>query len=154
MVPLELFDYIYGVLHCPEYREKYKEFLKIDFPRIPYPKDPAKYHEISAKGTALRKLHLLEDSANWYLITKYPEAGDNAVDGIEYRDNRVYINKTQYFEGVTPEVWNFFIGGYQPAQKWLKDRKGRTLSFADIRHYQEMIVALSGTEEIMKTISL
>ena len=69
-------------------------------------------------------------------------------------DNRVYINKTQYFEGVTPEVWNFFIGGYQPAQKWLKDRKGRTISFADIRHYQEMIVALSGTEEIMKTISL
>ena len=154
VVPLELFDYIYGVLHCPEYREKYKEFLKIDFPRIPYPKDPAKYHEIAAKGTELRKLHLLENSANWYLITRYPEAGDNAVDGIEYRDNRVYINKTQYFEGVTPEVWNFFIGGYQPAQKWLKDRKGRTLSFADIRHYQEMIVALSGTEEIMKTISL
>jgi predicted helicase len=154
VVPLELFDYIYGVLHCPEYREKYKEFLKIDFPRIPYPKNPAKYHEIAAKGTELRKLHLLEDSVNWHLITKYPEAGDNAVDGIEYRDNRVYINKTQYFEGVTPEVWNFFIGGYQPAQKWLKDRKGRTLSFADIRHYQEMIVALSGTEEIMKTISL
>ena len=154
VVPLELFDYIYGVLHCPEYREKYKEFLKIDFPRIPYPKDPAKYHEIAAKGMELRKLHLLENSANWYLITRYPEAGDNAVDGIEYRDNRVYINKTQYFEGVTPEVWNFFIGGYQPAQKWLKDRKGRTLSFADIRHYQEMIVALSGTEEIMKTISL
>lgn len=151
--PLELFDYIYAVLHSPTYRERYKEFLKIDFPRIPYPTDKTRYHRLSALGGQLRKLHLLEGSASWTTGITYPQNGTNEVDNLRYESNRVYINETQYFGNVPEEAWLFYIGGYQPAQKWLKDRKGKTLSFSDIRHYQEIIAALSNTYRLMQEIS-
>ena len=78
--------------------------------------------------------------------------GDNLVEKITFKDNRVYINETQYFEGVSELAWNFFIGGYQPAQKWLKDRKGRELSYDDIEHYEKIITILQETDRIMKEI--
>ena len=78
--------------------------------------------------------------------------GDNTVDGPVYENGKVYINKTQYFENVSETVWNFYIGGYQPAQKWLKDRRNRKLSFEDILHYQKIIVALTETDRLMKKI--
>ncbi|MBK0380385.1 type ISP restriction/modification enzyme [Mucilaginibacter segetis] len=150
--PIDILDYIYAVLHSPAYREKYKEFLKIDFPRVPYPKDAAKFCQLVKLGGELRQLHLLESHEVDNYITTYPQDGDNIVVKPEYKAGRVYINPTQYFEGVPEGTWQFYIGGYQPAQKWLKDRKGRELSFDDILHYQRMIVALTQTQHLMLEI--
>jgi predicted helicase len=150
--PVDLLDYIYAVLHSPAYREKYKEFLKIDFPRVPYPEDAATFWRMVTYGGALRALHLMESPRLDQFITTYPASGDNVVGKIRYEAGRVYINDTQYFEGVPESAWNFYIGGYQPAQKWLKDRKGRALKFEDILHYQRMVVALTETERLMAEI--
>ena len=151
LYPQDLFDYIYAVLHSPSYRERYKEFLKIDFPRIPYPTNWEKYRDLVEKGEELRLLHLMEDLPSKTGIT-FPVAGSLQVDCYRWQDNRVYINADQYFEDVPESAWNFYIGGYQPAQKWLKDRKGLTLSFEDVRHYQHIIYVLQQTERIMREI--
>jgi predicted helicase len=150
--PLDILDYIYAVLHSPSYREKYKEFLKIDFPRVPYPTDADKFWELVALGRELREIHLLESPKVEEYITGYPEDGDNVVGKPIYKNGSVYINETQYFSNVPEVAWNFYIGGYQPAQKWLKDRKDRELSYDDILHYQKIIVALTETDRIMKEI--
>lgn len=179
--PIDLLDYIYAVLHSPRYREKYKEFLKIDFPRVPFPcrdainrvytkEEIADFWNLVALGGALRKIHLLESSIVEKYITQYPEDGDNIVtkprfviaknEAITASETasflavtgNVHINETQYFENVPEVAWNFYIGDYQPAQKWLKDRKGRELGYEDILHYQKIIVALSETDRIMKEI--
>lgn len=150
-----IFDYIYAVLHSPSYREKYKEFLKIDFPRVPYPKDKKQFDALVAFGRELRELHLLESPKIRIPITTFDvstESGENPVEKITYKNGNAYINSTQYFGDVPEVAWNFYIGGYQPAQKWLKDRKGRTLTNEDIEHYQQMIVALVETDRIMKEI--
>jgi predicted helicase len=149
-----IFDYIYGVLHCPAYRETYKEFLKIDFPRVPYPPSPEVFWDVSAKGTLLRKLHLMEDAAIGPAPYKFTGAGDTVVGKVKYEGGRVAISDAQGFDNVPEIAWNFYIGGYQPAQKWLKDRKGRELSFEDIKHYQKIIKILSETDRIMKTIEM
>lgn len=152
--PIDLLDYIYSALHSIQYREKYKEFLKIDFPRIPYPKDQKKFWQLVELGGELRRLHLLESLTVQKYITKYPVDGDNMVTKIKFENGKVYINDTQYFSNVPEIAWNFYIGGYQPAQKWLKDRKDRELSYDDILHYQKIIVALTETDRIMKEIDL
>ncbi|WP_074723854.1 type ISP restriction/modification enzyme [Flavobacterium frigoris] len=171
LTPLNILDYIYAVLHSPSYRETYKEFLKIDFPRVPYPTDLRKFYDLVELGGQLRQLHLLESETVENYITEYPEDGDNIVGKPKYVERcmvdedstishndppylmgRVYINDTQYFDNVPETAWNFYIGGYQPAQKWLKDRKERELSFEDILNYQKMIVALFETDRIMKEI--
>lgn len=206
--PIDILDYIYAVLHSPSYREKYKEFLKIDFPRVPYPKDVKTFWQLIELGGEIRQIHLLESSTVGKYITQYPIDGDNVVSKINFvtsnnlknnktkgdnkleasnnitpnqSDNisfpqphlssnedqqlheqetkyqtiikgKVYINDTQYFDNVPEVAWNFYIGGYQPAQKWLKDRKDRKLEFEDILHYQKIIVALSETDRLMKEI--
>jgi predicted helicase len=150
--PVDVLDYIYAVLHSPTYREKYKEFLKIDFPRVPYPKNTATFKQLTSLGSQLRQIHLLESDIINKPITKYPIDGSNVVDKPTYRSEKVYINETQYFEGVPQIAWEFYMGGYQPAQKWLKDRKGRELHYDDIMHYQKIIVALMETDRLMKEI--
>lgn len=150
--PEDIFDYIYVVLHSSSYREKYKEFLKIDFPRVPYPKDKKQFAALATLGKELRELHLLESPKVRKFITSYPESGSNAVEKITRKDDKVYINAEQYFGGVPEVAWNFYVGGYQPAQKWLKDRKGRALTNEDIEHYQKIIVALTETDRIMREI--
>lgn len=150
--PEDIFDYIYAALYSPSYREKYREFLKIDFPRVPYPKDAKTFKELTALGEELRSLHLLESPRVNKFITTYPIAGLNIVEKPTYKDGKVFISKDQFFGSVPESAWNFYIGGYQPAQKWLKDRKGRTLTNADIEHYQKMIVALAETRRIMEEI--
>jgi len=150
--PIDILDYIYAVLHSPTYREKYKEFLKIDFPRVPYPKDTKTFGTLVKLGGEIRQIHLLESPVVEKYITQYPIDGSNEVIKPKYEDGKVYINETQYFDNVPEVAWNFYIGGYQPAQKWLKDRKERTLEFDDILHYQKIIVALSETDRIMKEI--
>ncbi|PKP30417.1 MAG: DNA methyltransferase [Bacteroidetes bacterium HGW-Bacteroidetes-16] len=150
--PIDILDYIYAVLHSPTYREKYKEFLKIDFPRVPYPKDKDTFRQLVKIGGEIRQIHLLESSKVEQYITQYPIDGDNVVEKPKFQAGKVYINDTQYFDNVPQIAWDFFIGGYQPAQKWLKDRKDRKLDFDDILHYQKIIVALSETDRLMKEI--
>jgi predicted helicase len=151
--PIDILDYIYAVLHSPTYREKYKEFLKIDFPRVPYPKDKDTFWQLVKLGGEIRQIHLLESLTVEKYITQYPIDGDNVVVKPKYENGKVYINDTQYFDNVPQVAWDFFIGGYQPAQKWLKDRKERTLEFDDILHYQKIIVALTETDRLMNEIN-
>ncbi len=152
VTPEDVFDYMYAALHSPSYREKYKEFLKIDFPRVPYPESDASFRLLVAKGRELCGLHLMESPKLREYITTFPIAGSNVVEKVSYRNGKVFINETQYFGSVPEIAWNFFVGGYQPAQKWLKDRKGRTLGNADLEHWQKIIVALVETDRIMKEI--
>ncbi|WP_428355505.1 type ISP restriction/modification enzyme [Methyloprofundus sp.] len=160
--PIDLLDYIYAVLHSPTYRETYQEFLKIDFPRVPYP-DKNIFWQLVKLGSELRQIHLLESPIVEDFISTYPESGDNQItrkinkhdfvlNPEDSTQGQVWINDQQYFAQVPVIAWNFYIGGYQPAQKWLKDRHGRTLDFDDILHYQKIIVALSETHRIMQKI--
>jgi len=151
--PVDILDYIYAVLHSPTYREKYKEFLKIDFPRVPYPKDKKTFWQLVNLGSQIRQIHLLESPTVEKYITQYPIDGDNIVTKPKYQDGKVYINDTQYFNNVPQTAWEFYIGDYQPAQKWLKDRKNRKLEFDDILHYQKIIVALTETDRLMKELN-
>jgi len=183
--PLDILDYIYAVLHSPTYRETYKEFLKIDFPRVPYPKDKKTFWKLVQLGGEIRQIHLLESPKVEDSITTYPKDGDNIItrkmskNSVGFEPNvvansmkqsitreeiatsqtprndikgKVWINDIQYFDNVPLVAWEFYIGGYQPAQKWLKDRKGRELKFEDIIHYQKIIVALTETDRLMKEI--
>lgn len=158
--PEDIFYYAYAVFHSPTYRQRYAEFLKIDFPRLPLTSNVDLFRSLCALGEELVALHLLESPAVNAVITSYPVAGDDRVisahpkytpptDG---QPGRVYINKKQYFEGVPPEVWEFQIGGYQVLHKWLKDRKKRTLSYDELEHYQKIVVALQKTMALMETI--
>ena len=196
-----MFDYIYGVLHSPDYRATFAEFLKIDFPRIPYPASAQVFRHVSEKGEALRRLHLMEPAAIG--DAPYPfmgEVEDGEEDSVvapahpkfveretvhaepvgseagqepptssankcktgekdspstgSGRTGKVYINRYQYFDAVPERAWDFYIGGYQPAQKWLKDRKGRALTYDDIRHYQSIVKILLETDRIMQEIEL
>lgn len=157
ITPEDIFDYIYGVLHSPAYRMKYKEFLKIDFPRIPYPKDKTDFEHFCFYGHQLRELHLMHNVPESPVT--FPNAGSMQVDALRWEWNKddgysgnVYINETQCFEGVPAEAWDFYIGGYQPAQKWLKDRKGRKLTSDDVEHYRNIITVLCETDRLMKEI--
>jgi len=154
--PEDVFNYAYAVFHSPTYRTRYAEFLKIDFPRLPLTSDKKLFGALAKKGAELVALHLMESPALNNLITKYPVAGSNLVEKVSYDESarRVYINKGQYFEGVTPEVWNFHIGGYQVAQKWLKDRQKehRMLSYDELTHYQKIMAALKETIRLMAEI--
>ena len=150
--PEDILDYIYAVLHSPSYREKYKEFLNIDFPRIPYPNNQKSFWKLVELGRQIREVHLLESPIVEQFFTQYPEDGDNVIEKSMYKNGKVYINANQYFANVPEAAWNFYIGGYQPAQKWLKDRKGRALDFEDILHYQKIIVALTETDRLMKEV--
>ena len=208
---LLVFDYIYGVLHSPDYRRTYAQFLKIDFPRIPYPASPEVFAHVAEKGGQLRRLHLMEDAAIGQAPYPFKGASVSGVDNVVVKPafsplpfrggakpqsgggvgsvgqtlrqpdkphpnpveplgsvrgtdpstpegegliGRVLINPDQYFENVPAVAWEFHIGGYQPAQKWLKDRKGRALSFDDVMHYQKIIKILTETDRIMKEIKL
>ncbi len=155
--PEDIFDYMYAVFHSPAYRERYADFLKIDFPRLPLTSNADLFRELCKLGERLVGLHLMEKFGR--AVPKYPAKGNDMVEKVEYlepRDQpeqgRVYINKVQYFGGVPPEVWNFHVGGYQVCQKWLKDRKGRVLSYEDIQHYQRVVAALAETIELMGQI--
>jgi len=150
--PVDILDYIYAVLHNPTYRAKYREFLKIDFPRVPYPRDREQFRALARLGTELRALHLMESAKLDKLITTYPKTGDNIVAAVKFDADKVRINKTQYFAGVPKTAWEFPIGGYQPAQKYLKDRKNRALTWDEIAHYQRVIVALVETAKLMQKI--
>ena len=150
----QVLAYIYAVLHAPSYRARYAEFLRRDFPRIPLPRDAEQFHALSALGQELIDLHLLRAPRLSQSPVKFPVAGSNTVEkGFpRYANGRVWINKTQYFEGVREAVWRFQVGGYQVCDKWLKDRRERTLSNAEIETYRKIVYALDETLRLMDAI--
>ena len=147
MGPEDLFAYVYAVLYSPVYRTRYAEFLKTDFPRIPFTKDRDTFLKLADLGQQLIDLHLMRSPELDNPISRFCGKGDSAVTKVEYDADRgrVSINPTQYFDGVTPDLWSYQIGGYQVLAKWLKDRKGRFLTSADTIHYSRIVTALSGT---------
>ncbi len=193
--PEQIFYYIYAVLHSNTYRIKYAEFLKIDFPRVPFTRDYKLFRKMSEYGNRLVDLHLLKSPELASPIARFHVEGDNRVEKVKYvgydghsresgnpekadldarlrtssmtdmikkdagqasmtelRLGRVYINNTQYFEGITSEAWDYQIGGYQVCNKWLKDRKDRALSLDEIQTYCKMVTAIQKTIEIQKII--
>jgi len=152
--PEEIFYYIYAVLYSNAYRTKYAEFLKIDFPRVPFTKDYKLFDKMAEHGKRLVDLHLLKSAELDPPIAKFQGEGDERVQKLRYdeKEKYVYVNQGQYFEGVTKEVWQYQIGGYQVCHKWLKDRKGRRLSLDDIKHYCKIVTTLQKTIEIQKAI--
>jgi predicted helicase len=157
--PIDILDYIYAVLHSPNYREKYKEFLKIDFPRVPYPK-PETFWQLVSLGGKLRSLHLLEDTSLDERIIDIKGEGELLIKNslnkkdfsIEDEKVELRLNDEVSVVNIPLVAWEFYIGGYQPAQKWLKDRVGRVLNRADMKHYNRIINALCKTDLIMKKI--
>jgi predicted helicase len=154
--PEDIFNYMYAVFHSPTYRSRYAEFLKMDFPRLPLTSDPELFRKLCSLGDGLVSLHLMEKQGK--KITGYPVTGDSSVETVRYTEpqgdtkGRVWINTTQHFEGVPKEVWEFHVGGYQVCAKWLKDRKGRKLTYDDLTHYQQIVSALAETIVLMEQI--
>ncbi|MGB9848861.1 MAG: type ISP restriction/modification enzyme [Moorellaceae bacterium] len=150
--PEDIFCYAYAIFHSPSYRERYSEFLRCDFPRLPLTSDRELFAVLVEKGRELVSFHLLTHPNLNRFVTRLGPPGTWTVDNICYdeQENRVYINAEQYIEGIEPEVWNFCIGGYQPLERWLKDRKGRNLVYRDLQHYQRMVVAIRETNRLME----
>ena len=160
VAPEDVLAYVYAVLHAPGYRSRYAEFLKSDFPRIPLgvvdgcaQTFAQLWQALLPLGRTLIDLHLLRQVPS-ALRPRFPVAGDNTVDKQrrEAGTDRVYINATQYFDGVPQATWEFKVGGYQVCEKWLKDRKGRTLTLEDVEHYQNTVAALTQTRTLMAEI--
>jgi hypothetical protein len=168
--PRVMLAYVYALFHSPTYRQRYADFLKIDFPRVPLTSDVDLFWNLVELGSQLIDLHLMDHPKLSETITSFPIRGDNRVKprggfpkfipagesrtktGEVAEENRVYINLKQYFKGVSKDVWEFEVGGYQVLHKWLKDRKGRVLSYDDLEHYQKIVVALKETIRLMDEI--
>ena len=151
--PEEIIGYIFAILHAPEYRTRYTAFLRIDFPRIPFPKHADKFENLSRLGWALVQEHLLRDQSRRDLAC-YPIQGNNRIEAVRYsvEEEAIYINKTQCFNPVPQAVWEFHVGGYQVLDKYLKSRKGRPLSLDEIDHVAKVADSLAFTIDQMATI--
>jgi predicted helicase len=152
--PEDIFYYIYAVLYSNTYRTKYAQFLKTDFPRVPFTKDKHLLKKLAEYGKRLADLHLMKSPELDSPVAKFQGVGDKRVEKIKYdkKNERVYINKDQYFEGIPENIWQYQIGGYQVCNKWLKDRKGKVLSLDDIKHYCKVATAIKHTINIQKSI--
>jgi hypothetical protein len=152
--PEAIFNYIYAVLHSNAYRAKYSEFLRTDFPRVPFTSSRKLFSELVNKGEELVALHLLKSKKLAKPIGTFEGDGKNKVEKVTYnpKNCRVYVNPVQYFTGIKSDVWEYHIGGYQVAEKWLKDRKGRTLTSEEVMHYCRVITALSETMKVQGSL--
>jgi hypothetical protein len=165
--PQDIFDWIYAVLHSETYRTRYAQFLKSDFARVPLPRSTRLFRTLARPGRELADLHLLESPRLRTLITTYTGPARPRVDRVGWSDGTVWLDAAKVSAraghratkqgtigvlDVPEEVWDFHIGGYQVCHKWLKDRKGRTLSDDDVAHYQTIVVALNETIRIMAEI--
>jgi predicted helicase len=148
----QIFFYIYAVLYSEIYRAKYAEFLKIDFPRVPFTKDYKLFKKMCEYGHRIVDLHLLKSAEVDSPVARFQGKAGNKVEKVKYLKGKVYINNDQYFEGISTEVWEYQIGAYQVCDKWLKERKGRILSLDGIKHYCNVVTALTKTIEIQKEI--
>jgi predicted helicase len=151
-LPEDVFYYTYSTLYSNVYRSNYAQFLKIDFPRVPFTKDYKLFCRMAEYGNILVELHLLKSKDLEQPVARFQGKDENKVEKVRYEKNCVSINSDQYFEGVRPEVWEYQIGGYQVCEKWLKDRKGRKLSLEDIKHYCKIVTALEKTIAVQKEI--
>lgn len=149
----EILGCIYAVLHAPTYRARFAEFLRIDFPRVPFPETSGDFETLSSLGWALIQAHLLRELPRRGLAV-YHGKGDHEVASVSYSsvEQAIHINKTQSFRPVPPDVWEFHIGGYRVLDKYLKSRKGRTLSLDEIDHVGAVADSLAFTIEQMATI--
>ena len=152
--PEDVLAYIFAVLHSPTYRSRYADLLSRNFPRIPLTSDQALFASLVEKGREVIALHLLESPLLDQANTSFPVAGSGVVEYVRYNrdEERVHVNKQQYFDGVPRRVWDFLVGGYQVCDKWLKDRKGRVLSYDDTQHYARTVRALDETIRLMAEI--
>jgi predicted helicase len=162
----DIFHYLYAILYSPTYRSRYKQFLRLDFPRIPITSNSFQFRTLALFGKKLMALHLMREAGT--LASRFPQPGNGLVDKVSFHTDaerlagqtpagspdfgRVYVNSEQYFEGVPTRVWNYHIGGYQVCAKWLKDRKGRQLSYDDITHYHGIVAALNETIDLQAQI--
>ena len=149
--PEEILGYIYAILHSPTYRERYYEFMKYDFPRIPVPQDIEYFRKLAALGQNLITWHLLQD-VQIPTRHRFEGEGDAVVSKVRYAGGHVWINPTQHFTDVPEAVWEYEIGAYQVCEKWLRDRRGNPLSHAEVRHYCAILVAVAETLQIMAEI--
>ena len=145
VTPEEIFYYIYAVLYSKIYRTKYAEFLKIDFPRIPFTQNYKLFIQLGKLGKQLADLHLLKSKDLDKTISKFQGESNNKVEKPKYENEKVWINKEQYFDGIKENVWQYQIGGYQVCEKWLKDRKERALTLDEIKTYCIIVTSLSKT---------
>jgi hypothetical protein len=152
LTPEEIFYYIYAILHSPTYRNKYKEFLQYDFPRIPFVDDYEKFKKLSTLGEELVDLHLIRKKLPIHV--KFDIPGSNIVERVKYENEKVWINKKQYFEGILQEIWNFYIGGYQVLDKWLKSRKGRELNSSEVELFLQIVEIIRETIKTMQKIDM
>jgi predicted helicase len=150
--PEDVFHYIYSVLHAPSYRQRYAEFLEIDFPRIPVPSNTKLFAALVGLGEELVGLHTMRKT---HTAGRFPRDGSGQVESPEFSEENegtVHINKDQAFTGVPRAVWEHEIGGYQVLAKWLKDHKGRELGYDELTHFRRIVGALCETRRLMSEI--
>lgn len=154
ITPEEIFYFIYAVLYSNIFREKYAEFLRIDFPRIPFTSDYDLFIKMGKLGQQLAEIHLMKSSELNQTFSRFEVSGNNIIKKVKYNESEknVYINDTQYFSKIEKEIWEYQIGGYQVMNKWLKDRKKRNLSLEDIQHYIKIARALQLTIQYQQKI--
>ena len=149
---LDVFDYCYGILSSNTYRLKYAELLSTDFPRIPAPVNTPFFRQVARLGAYLRKLHLLTEPIPNNLNIEFLGTGDRIISGVLFSDNKVYINRTQYFSNVREDLWNFCFAGYHGLQKWFKDRRQSTISDAEIQHVITVFNVFDQSENHMEQL--
>jgi predicted helicase len=151
--PEEILGYIYAVLHAPIYRAQYAEFLRTEYPRVPFPEAADDFEKLSGLGWALVQAHLLRELPRPKLAA-YPVKGDHTVEAVRYspEEQAIWINKTQFFKPVPLAVWEFHVGGYQVLDKYLRSRKGRKLSLDEINQIGAIADSLAFTIEQMAKI--
>ena len=163
--PEDVFAYIYAVLNCPSYQSRYNDLLKLDFPRICLVSDKEQFADLARLGAKLIQAHLMRNSNSSQIRVSFPVSGDNIVAASaprftdidpqsgNYLDQpRIYINQTQYFENISENVWEAEIGGYQVLRQWIEDRRGESLSYTDLNHYQSMVMSLCESLELIDEI--
>jgi predicted helicase len=149
--PEEILGYIHAAFYSPTYRERYLEFLKIDFPRVPFVDNERIFKELSKLGMELIEHHLMKKSYPENHVI-FPVDGTDTVGNVRFEKDRAYINNAQYFDNVPSKVWDFYIGGYKVLDKWLKSRKDRTLSYEEKETFTKIINTLEFTIEQMEKI--
>jgi hypothetical protein len=151
LAPELIFQYLYAIVHCPKYRERYHDHLKLDFPRVPLTSCISLFLNIARIGGELVSLHLMDTPLLDTPLTHFLGALPPTVEKVTYRDATVFLDSKQTtgFRGVPEAVWNFHVGGYPVCEKWLKDRKGRSLTGDEIRHYHRIVVAIRETLRLM-----
>lgn len=151
--PEQILYYCYAILYSNKYREKYAEFLKIDFPRIPFTSDYKTFVTLAENGENLAQLHLLQHKSLENPIVKFRGKGDFIIEKTEFSEQSqfLYINENNYFDGITIEMWEYQIGGYQIAKKWLDWRKGREV---ESKIYCKIMTAIAETIKLQSEIDV